>query len=196
MGKSKQFLKRFHIPPPPPHPSKSLPRFEWSLTESLLLIARHVILCFFSSTVYLTSPCKRKCWTNSVVPLYQSILWAPAPVLQVALLLVFPMDTLIKKKRKFSLYKRKFSRSSCKVIYDLRPPHIWLNICAFPHIWGSPLQLFPTKFPYLWGKFSFLFYQCSQSIKLVLWVARMLIACVHGMWRPVWILSPAEYGQI
>ena len=35
---------------------------------------------------------------------------------------------------------RKFRNSGigCKVIYDERSPLIWLNICAFPHILGSP----------------------------------------------------------
>ncbi len=44
--------------------------------------------------------------------------------------------------------------------------YVWLNICAFPHILGSPSsymtwQLLPSEFPYIWGKFSFLFYQCT-----------------------------------
>ncbi len=46
---------------------------------------------------------------------------------------------------------------------------IWLNIFAFPHIvyvLGSPssymtLQLLHSEFPYIWGKFDFLFYQFS-----------------------------------
>ncbi len=46
--------------------------------------------------------------------------------------------TLIKKKRKFSSYIRKFRGIGCKVIYDKRPPDIWGNICAFPLILGSP----------------------------------------------------------
>ncbi len=44
----------------------------------------------------------------------------------------------------------------------------WGNICAFPHILGSPssymtLQLLHSEFPYIWGKFSFLFYQCITN---------------------------------
>ncbi len=40
------------------------------------------------------------------------------------------------------------------------------NNCAFPHILGSPssymtLQLLHSEFPYIWGKFYFLFYQCT-----------------------------------
>jgi hypothetical protein len=45
---------------------------------------------------------------------------------------------------------------------------VWLNICAFPHIHvlGSPssymtLQPIPSEFPYISGKFRFLFHQCS-----------------------------------
>jgi hypothetical protein len=46
---------------------------------------------------------------------------------------------------------------------------LWLNICAFPHILGSPssfmtLQLLHSKFPYIWGKVDFLFYQCSTVL--------------------------------
>jgi hypothetical protein len=50
-------------------------------------------------------------------------------------------------------------------------PHISLNICGFPHILGSPssymtLQPLPSKFPYIRGKFSFLFYQCGLGEKI------------------------------
>jgi hypothetical protein len=59
-----------------------------------------------------------------------------------------------KKERKFFSYWRKF---------------ISLNICAFPHIiWGSPssymvLHPIPSEFPFIWGKFGFLFYKCSST---------------------------------
>ncbi len=48
------------------------------------------------------------------------------------------------------------------MINGLLSPHIWLNICAFPHILGSPssymtLHPIPSEFPYRWGKFYFLF---------------------------------------
>jgi hypothetical protein len=44
---------------------------------------------------------------------------------------------------------------------------IWGDIFAFPHILGSPssymtLQLLHSEFIYIWGKFDFLFYQCSH----------------------------------
>ncbi len=50
---------------------------------------------------------------------------------------------------------------------DQRPAHIWLNICAFPRILGSPssytiLEPIQSEFPYIWGKFNFLFYQCES----------------------------------
>ncbi len=56
----------------------------------------------------------------------------------------------------------------CKVIYDKRPPHIWGNISAFPHILESPssymtLQLLHSEFSYKWGKFDLLFYQCRKE---------------------------------
>jgi hypothetical protein len=45
--------------------------------------------------------------------------------------------------------------------------HIWGNICAFPHILGSPysymtLQLLHSEFPYILGKFYYLFDQCAE----------------------------------
>ncbi len=61
-----------------------------------------------------------------------------------------------KKKIKFSSYLRKF------------PSHIWVNICAFPRILGSPysyltLQLLHSEFPYIWRKSDFLIYQCKAT---------------------------------
>ncbi len=45
------------------------------------------------------------------------------------------------------------------------------NICAFPHILGSPssymtLHPIPSEFPYLWGKFWFIFHQCRNTYML------------------------------
>ncbi len=58
----------------------------------------------------------------------------------------FVKSTLIKKKIEFSSYM-----IGCKVIYDKRPPHIWLNTFAFPHILGSsssrPRYLALGRFP-------------------------------------------------
>jgi hypothetical protein len=57
---------------------------------------------------------------------------------------------LIKKIIRFSSYIRKFRMEQLQS----RPPHIWGNICAFPHILGSPssymtLQLLHCEFPYI-----------------------------------------------
>ncbi len=81
-------------------------------------------------------------------------------------------DTLIKNKIKFSSYIRQFR------VQQLQS-HKWLtafsyilgNICAFPQILGSPssymtLQLLYSEFSYIWGKFDFLFYQCSAEMWL------------------------------
>ncbi len=62
---------------------------------------------------------------------------------------------------------------------------IWGNICAFPHILGSPflymtLQLLHSEFPYLWGKFDFLFYQCGVNI-LGAPPLCISIACIPGV---------------
>ncbi len=53
-------------------------------------------------------------------------------------------------------------------------------ICAFPYILGSPssyvtLHPIPSEFPYIWGKFCFLFYQCSTTCPL-----RRLFCLVAG----------------
>jgi hypothetical protein len=42
------------------------------------------------------------------------------------------------------------------------------NICAFPHILGSPssymtLHPIPSEFPYIWGTFCFVSYQCTRD---------------------------------
>jgi hypothetical protein len=73
-----------------------------------------------------------------------------------------------KRKSDFPHIKGNTEWSSFKVIYDLRPPQIWGNICAFPHIIGSPssymtLQLLHSEFPFILRKFDFLFHQCSRT---------------------------------
>ncbi len=79
--------------------------------------------------------------------------------------------TLIKKKMRFSSYLRKFRMGQLQ-------SHIWLTaspyICPFPHILGSPgpssymtLQLLHSEFPYIWGKFDFLFYQCTDPLTVI-----------------------------
>ncbi len=72
--------------------------------------------------------------------------------------------TLIKKKIKFSSYIGKFREEQLQ-------NHIWLTASSYmgkyfrissyirkPFL--MTLQLLHSEFPYLWGKFSFLFYQC------------------------------------
>ncbi len=72
-------------------------------------------------------------------------------------------STLIKTKIKFSSHVRKFRIERLQSHKRLTA---LVNICAFPHILGSPssymtLQPLPSEFPYLWGKFRFLFNQCT-----------------------------------
>ncbi len=64
--------------------------------------------------------------------------------------------------------------------------HIWQtassDICAFPHILGSPssymtLQLRHSEFPYIWGKFYFISYQCTP---LATEAAASRTACSSG----------------
>ncbi len=71
---------------------------------------------------------------------------------------------LIKKKIKFSPYISEGSGAKSYMTNDLLI--YGENICAFPHILGSPssnmtLHPIPSRIPYIWGKFCFLFYQCE-----------------------------------
>ncbi len=75
---------------------------------------------------------------------------------------------LIKRKIIVSSYTYKENQNGAVaksyLTNGLLSPHIWLNICPFPHILGSPssymtLQLLHSEFPCIWGKFDFLFYQ-------------------------------------
>ncbi len=83
--------------------------------------------------------------------------------------------TDIKENQIFLIY-RKFRMEQLQSHIWLTAPHKWGNICAFPHILGSPssymtLQLIHSEFPYIWGKFDFLFYQCA-----LWWVTPHLLA--------------------
>ncbi len=69
-----------------------------------------------------------------------------------------PGITLIKKKIKFSSYKRKFRMEQLR-------SHIWLTASSYTRKFLRissylTLQLLHSEFPYIWGKFDFLFYQC------------------------------------
>jgi hypothetical protein len=46
------------------------------------------------------------------------------------------------------------------------------NLCAFPHILGSPssymsLHPIPSEFPYIFGKLSFIFFICVAISKII-----------------------------
>ncbi len=75
--------------------------------------------------------------------------------------------TLIKKKRKFSSYIRTFRRERLQShIWGRVSYNIWGNAQIFSHIWRGRysemiLQPLPSEFPYVWGKFNFLFSQCN-----------------------------------
>ncbi len=76
--------------------------------------------------------------------------------------------TLIRKKIKFASYRRKFRRERLQ-------SHIWLtassNMTKYLRISSNmTLQLLPSEFPYIWGKFIFLFYQCINFIQKGCWL--------------------------
>ncbi len=87
-----------------------------------------------------------------------------------------PENTVsFRKLLETSLSERVFTRPTYRKIIqfqgefgsEIGPPHIWLNISAFPHILESPssymtLQLLHSDFPYIWGKLDFLFYQYGK----------------------------------
>ena len=80
------------------------------------------------------------------------------------------ISTLIKNKIKFSSSIRKFRGIGCNAKSYMTNDLLinGENICAFPHILGSPfsymtLQLLHSEFPYIWEKFDFLFYQCTRE---------------------------------
>ncbi len=70
-----------------------------------------------------------------------------------------------KKDNQIFLIHEEIQNGAVAKLFMTRPPHIWGYISAFPHILGSPitLQLLHSEFPYIWGKFDFLFYQCVLS---------------------------------
>ncbi len=79
---------------------------------------------------------------------------------------LFFSGTLIEKKRKFSSYIWKFRVIGCKAMTNSLLYVV--KICAFPHILRSPssnrvLHPITSEFPYIWRKFSFIFYQCMNQ---------------------------------
>ncbi len=70
-----------------------------------------------------------------------------------------------KENKNFLIYKEIKNGAVTKSYMTNGPRHIWLNICTFPHIVGSPssyvtLHPIQSEFPDILGKFCFLFYQC------------------------------------
>ncbi len=72
--------------------------------------------------------------------------------------------------------------SGCKVIYEELFPKIWgcaqIFEEAVSHIWPMTMQPPPSGFPYIWGKFSFLFYQCTWIVNVV--STAVLLICAGG----------------
>ncbi len=89
-----------------------------------------------------------------------------------------------KKEIIFSLSIRKFNWSSYKVIYEEELPNIWGNAQIFnPTYMRMPLVIYDFAtalnwIPYMWGNFSFLFYQCTI---LPLDLAFCFFVTLHGM---------------
>ncbi len=67
-----------------------------------------------------------------------------------------------------------------------RPSYIWGKICSFPHILGSPssykMQLLHSEFPFIWGKFCFLFYQCI--VERIKWKRPGFLSCRLTCFQP------------
>jgi hypothetical protein len=71
-------------------------------------------------------------------------------------------------------------------------PETLLGFASFTHILGSPssymtLQLIPSQFPYIWGKFRFLFFPCMiisvphfPVVVSLLWTASSVDISSHG----------------
>ncbi len=70
---------------------------------------------------------------------------------------------------------------------------MWGNICAFPHILGSPssymtLQLLHSEFPHIWGKLGILFYQCVNRYKRL--IAKLhTVSKIRFMYSQKWNFS-------
>ncbi len=114
----------------------------WSQTQPM---------CSYPTLV--TKPCGKPS------PFSHSKPWDPSPHRQTLLL------TLIKKKIMY--IQREWS--SCKVIYGLRKGFQYMRKCAniSPYM---RRKLLHSEFPHIWGKFSFLFYQCIlQASILISW---------------------------
>ncbi len=86
-----------------------------------------------------------------------SMIWDNSSFLdQTSFRLSWNISALIKKKTKFSWYKRKASRLTVSSFMTK-------NICAFNPSSYMTLQPLPSEFPYRWGKFYFIFYKCRRK---------------------------------
>ncbi len=106
-----------------------------------------------------------------------------------------PLYTDNKENQIFLIYKETQKWSSCKVIYVEGLPNIWGNAQIFPHIWGGrqsymALQLLHSEFPYIWGKFDFLFYQCVVQLRY----PEMLSHCL-GLCAPFRVARNPDVGR-
>ncbi len=75
-----------------------------------------------------------------------------------------------KKENQFFSNIRKFRVEQLQSLYEEGLPDIWGNAQIFHPIWGgrylyTTLQLLHYEFPYIWGKFDFLFYECNIIIE-------------------------------
>jgi hypothetical protein len=77
-------------------------------------------------------------------------------------------STLIKNKIQFSSYSRNSEGSGAKSYMTNEVLIYGENICAFPHIFGSPssyMTLHPIPSPLYMKKILFSFYQCTVYVR-------------------------------
>ncbi len=97
-----------------------------------------------------------------------------------------------KENKIFLLYKGNSDGIGCKVIYEEELPNVWGNAQIFhytyeeavSHIWLCTRSL---EFPNIWGKFYFIFYQCTVFL---LFLTSKIHCPPHPFQRP-----SADYSQ-
>ncbi len=105
--------------------------------------------------------------TSSKTKLNETLIWICCCCPQGFLLFV-DESILIKKKTKLSSHMRKFKWDRVeKVINEEGLSNIWGNAQIFSLYMRRPLGIYyfasdPSEYPNIWGKFSFLFYQCIR----------------------------------
>jgi hypothetical protein len=80
----------------------------------------------------------------------------------------FNRNLIIKRKQNFPHIQGNSDGIRCKVIYEEGVPNIWGNAQIFSPFMRRSLVIYdfapdPSKFPNVWGKFYFLFHQCSLN---------------------------------